>query len=52
MELWIRSQDKKDLVKVNSLWIMVLDMSSRKWGYKDTLNKLEELEGVNDGKIN
>lgn len=22
MELWIRSQDKKDLVKVNSLWIM------------------------------
>lgn len=25
----------------------ILDMSSRKWGYKDTLNKLEELEGVN-----
>jgi hypothetical protein len=22
MELWVRSQDKKDLVKVNSLWIM------------------------------
>lgn len=22
MDLWIRSQDKKDLVKVNSLWIM------------------------------
>lgn len=22
MELWIRSQDRKDLVKVNSLWIM------------------------------
>lgn len=22
MELWIRSQDKKNLVKVNSLWIM------------------------------
>ena len=22
MELWIRSQDGKDLVKVNSLWIM------------------------------
>lgn len=22
MNLWIRSQDKKDLVKVNSLWIM------------------------------
>lgn len=22
MELWIRSQDKEDLVKVNSLWIM------------------------------
>lgn len=22
MELWIRSQDKKDLVKINSLWIM------------------------------
>ena len=27
---------------------MILDMSSRKWRYKDTLNKLEELEGVND----
>ena len=26
----------------------ILDMSSRKWGYKDTLNKLEELEGVNN----
>lgn len=22
MELWIRSQDKKNLIKVNSLWIM------------------------------
>lgn len=22
MELWIRSQDREDLVKVNSLWIM------------------------------
>lgn len=22
MELWIRSQDRKDLVKVNALWIM------------------------------
>ena len=22
MELWIRSQNKKDLIKVNSLWIM------------------------------
>lgn len=22
MELWVRSQDKKDLVKVNTLWIM------------------------------
>lgn len=26
----------------------ILDMSSRKWGYKDTLNKLEELEGVSN----
>ena len=27
---------------------MILDMSSRKWGYKDTLDKLEELEGVSN----
>lgn len=27
---------------------MILDMSSRKWGYKNTLDKMKWLEGMND----